>query len=233
MLVPLPLLQDLLLQTENAIHDNDDECPNNNAGAGEAVGFLNNSTSSSSSSSLSPEVVDGEEGGVIQNIGAVSAANRRSSSDQNRNERSSTLLAVAGNTRRHSREKSTSSKSKKKRKQANPLMDEDTVELLEVADKHSRHKVKELVRHHRAVERFQEGTMHIEERKLQLEEKKFDYMAWKGKSDELDYKTKLVREYKEMKESFSDKQILRLFPQMKEVVSAFRQTSDTSDDESE
>ena len=56
-------------------------------------------------------------------------------------------------------------------------------------------------------------------------------MAWKGRSDELEYKVKLVKEYQDLKKSgLTDKRITQLFPEMKEVVTAFKEDNDESSD---
>jgi hypothetical protein len=91
-------------------------------------------------------------------------------------------------------------------------MDKDTVQLLSAASESSKDKMDKLKRHHQQLET-------IEKEKLRLEKKKYE---WKGKSDKLDYKMKLIVEYKKLKEQgMSDDRIASFFPEMKGVIDVF------------
>jgi hypothetical protein len=104
-------------------------------------------------------------------------------------------------------------------------MDEDTVELLGIANKSSEAKMAEAVRHNKQIEK-------IEETRLVIEQKKLESMEWQGKSDQLSFKVNLVKHYKDMKSNgFSDKHIVRLMPEMKAVIEALANTSSDSDNE--
>ena len=74
-----------------------------------------------------------------------------------------------------------------------------------------------MVRHNQFLEK-------LEEKKLKLEEKREDResTSWRGKSDELDYKMKLLQKYTELREShhFTDEQIVAFYPDMKQIVDA-------------
>ena len=51
--------------------------------------------------------------------------------------------------------------------------------------------------------------------------------GWKGKSDKLDYKMKLVTEYNTLKhKGMTDKKIARLFPEMRGVIHAINKEDD-------
>ena len=97
----------------------------------------------------------------------------------------------------------------------NPLMDDDTVKMLGVANETSKEKMEELKRHNKQVET-------IEMERLDLEKKKYEETKWKGKSDKLDYKMKLISDYNTLKEKgMADDRIARFFPEMKGVIAAF------------
>jgi hypothetical protein len=108
---------------------------------------------------------------------------------------------------------------KKKRgsKKNSPLLDDDALKALSADSKTSEAKMKELVRHHQ----FIEG---LERRKIELDEQRFEKEtnSWRGKSDELDYKMKLLVQYNELKENYgwTDEQILKFYPDMKVIVEA-------------
>jgi hypothetical protein len=98
---------------------------------------------------------------------------------------------------------------------SNPLMDKDTVQLLSAANESSKDKIDELKRHHQQLET-------IEKEKLDLEKKKYDYLKWKGKRDELDYKMKLIADYQKLKElGIPDDRIACFCPEMKGVIEVF------------
>jgi hypothetical protein len=98
---------------------------------------------------------------------------------------------------------------------SNPLMDEDTVHMLSAAIESSKKKMDELKRHHQQLEM-------IEKEKIDLEKKKYEDLKWKGRSEKLDYKMKLVSDYQKLKEQgMTDDRIDRLFPEMKGVIEVF------------
>jgi hypothetical protein len=94
-------------------------------------------------------------------------------------------------------------------------MDENTVQLLSAANESSKEKMNELKRHHHQLE-----TIEIEQ--LDLEKKKYDDLKWKGRSDELDYKMKLIADYQKLKEQgMTDDRIACFFQEMKAVIEVF------------
>jgi hypothetical protein len=76
----------------------------------------------------------------------------------------------------------------------------------------------EAVRHNRQIE------------KVEKEQKKLESMEWQRKSDQLSFKVDLVKHYIGLKSGFSDKQIVRLLPEMKAVVAAFEDSGSYSED---
>ena len=113
----------------------------------------------------------------------------------------------------------TSSKKAKKpsKKRASPVMDDKAITALSEASKASEAKMKEMVRHNQFLEK-------LEEKKLVLEQKREEResTSWRGKSDELDYKMKLLQRYTELRDvhHFSDDQIVAFYPDMKQIVEA-------------
>jgi hypothetical protein len=94
-------------------------------------------------------------------------------------------------------------------------MDEDTVHMLSAANESSKKKMDEIKRHHQQLEM-------IEKEKIDLEKKKYEDLKWKGRSEKLDYKMKLVADYQKLKEQgMTDDRISRLFPEMKGVIEVF------------
>jgi hypothetical protein len=113
-------------------------------------------------------------------------------------------------------EKSTlgSSKKSKKRKPTNPLIDDETAAMLAVAKDQSNEKMKEILRHNQVVEE-------LERKKLKLEVTKMNQLSWKGKSQELEYKMKLMGDYTRLiHNGWSNEMILDMIPDMKMVIAA-------------
>jgi predicted nuclease with TOPRIM domain len=98
-------------------------------------------------------------------------------------------------------------------------MDDDALTALAQASKTSEAKMNKLVRHHQFLE-------NLEERKLQLHEKREERESkngqWKDKTDELEYKMKLLEKYKELKDKYgwTDAQVLALCPEMEPIINA-------------
>jgi hypothetical protein len=121
-------------------------------------------------------------------------------------------------TRTSVEESASTRKNKKPRTRGkNSNQDDETVALLSTANESAENRMKELQRHNEQIEQ-------IEREKVDLERKKLGVLEWKGKSDELDYKMKLVRQYQELKATMSDSQILRMFPEMDSVINAMKDT---------
>jgi hypothetical protein len=88
----------------------------------------------------------------------------------------------------------------------------------------------EMQRHNKEVEHVENKRLQLqvkqeerEDQRLDLEQKKFESQQWRGKSDELDYKVKLVKECTSLKaQGLSDEQIVSLFPEMKNVLEALK-----------
>jgi hypothetical protein len=122
-----------------------------------------------------------------------------------------------------------SRKAKKKRKKASTkLLDEETERLFSNANSNSKEKFEEIVRHNRAMEELEKKKELREENKILLLEKQEDRNSWKGKNDELDYKVRLVTNYKNLQQSgMSTQQIMALFPEMKSVIDAFGNSNET------
>jgi hypothetical protein len=155
---------------------------------------------------LSPPEGNGEGGAVIQNPSQVQGSSNNS-------------LA--------SSRKSTG---KQSRKRSNVLMDGETVELLAESTRASKLRMQETLRHNKAVEVVEKERLELEKKKeqredlrLDLDQQRFAALQWKGKSDELDYKVKLVRECRSLREQgMTDDQITTLFPEMKSVLEALK-----------
>ena len=134
-------------------------------------------------------------------------------SDISETEKSTITKRTAGTTATTSSKKAKRSSYKKN----TALLNEDAIEALAKASKTSEAKMMELKRHHEFLER-------LEERKLELEQKREERESnsWKGKSDELDYKMQLLRRYNELKleHEWSDEQIISFYPDMKQIVQA-------------
>ena len=95
-------------------------------------------------------------------------------------------------------------------------MDDETLKFLDVANLHSKKKMDEVVRHNRELER--------------LEKQKFEQGSWKVKNDELDYKVNLVSQYTKLRDDgITNNQILRMCPEMKNVIDALNGDEDDSD----
>jgi hypothetical protein len=116
-------------------------------------------------------------------------------------------------------------------------MDDNTVAMLAEGNKMSKEKMVELARHNRQVEQMEQEKLQLEKRKeeregirLDLDREKFKAMEWKGKSDELDYKMKLVRDYQDLvKSGMTNEQIVTMFPEMEKVIEALSTKNDESD----
>jgi hypothetical protein len=114
------------------------------------------------------------------------------------------------------------SSNKKKKKspptgRRSPFMSDEAMKMLNDASAASKEKHKELVRHHAFLEK-------LEERKCKLAEAREhrESTSWKGKSEELDYKMKLLQKYQQLKDDFGwdDDQIVDFYPDMAQVVKA-------------
>jgi hypothetical protein len=86
--------------------------------------------------------------------------------------------------------------------------------MLSISKEQSKLKMKETLRHNQVIE-------NLERKKIQLELNKLKQLAWKGKSQELEYKMKLMREYASLiHNGWSDGMILEMIPDMAIVVEA-------------
>jgi hypothetical protein len=98
--------------------------------------------------------------------------------------------------------------------------------MLTESNKMSKEKMNEMVCHNRQIEQVEKEKLAIQRKqeeqediRLDLNKKKFKSMHWKGKSDELEYKMKLVRDYKDfVATGMTREQILAMFPEMQNVV---------------
>jgi hypothetical protein len=148
----------------------------------------------------SPQVTDTEVIENISTVGAPSAANSVASSRKN------------SDGKQNNKKRSSSSSS-------GVLMDDKTVEMLQEASKVSRQKVVELNRHNKRLEDVEERKLALQLKQDEREQKRFETQQWKGRSDELDYKVKLVREYNSLKtQGLTNEQIIALFPEMASVI---------------
>jgi hypothetical protein len=91
-----------------------------------------------------------------------------------------------------------------------------------------------LERHHHFLETVEDRKLAVEDRKLALEERKFEFMSKQTskqrKNEELNYTANLVQKYHEWKKhGMTDKQILRINPDLKVVVDALNAESDDDD----
>jgi hypothetical protein len=100
-------------------------------------------------------------------------------------------------------------------------IDIDTLAMLSKASHASEERIKEQVRHNAFLEK-------LEQQKLELEQKKEERAtnSWKGKSEELDYKMKLIHQYNDLKNTYhwTDEQIVSFYPDMKQIVDAQRKS---------
>jgi hypothetical protein len=152
--------------------------------------------------------VEPDDGPVIQNL--------KEGVNQDSTQRSSAVSSIASNN-------TNKGSSKKKRKTSNCLMDENTVRVLEEGTKFSKEKIKETMRHNKHMESMEKARLEIETKRLKSEE-------WKGKSEELDYKMKLVRQCQELQASgMSESKIVRLFLEMQSVIAALNGNDSDSD----
>jgi hypothetical protein len=122
---------------------------------------------------------------------------------------------------------SSGKKTKKKQKgknnaNKNPLMDDQALSLLTDASQMSERKMAEMVRHNKMVEEREQKKYELELQREDRERKRAALDAWKGKSDELEYKMKLLDRYKDFREvhGWSDEQILAFCPDMSAVIAA-------------
>jgi hypothetical protein len=112
-------------------------------------------------------------------------------------------------------------------------MDDNTVAMLAEGNKMSKEKMQETARLNRQIEMVEKQKLELDKRKeeqedirLDLDKKKFKSMEWKGRSDELDYKMKLVQDYKDLVASgMSNTQIVMMFPEMQAVIDALGTTN--------
>ena len=97
----------------------------------------------------------------------------------------------------------------------NRVIDGETADALMTATKSADDRMAEMTRHHKRIE-------DIESKKIEIESRKAETLAWKSKNDELEYKMNLLRKYQEMKGEYgwTKKKILRFYPDMKEVIEA-------------
>ena len=115
------------------------------------------------------------------------------------------------------------------------FMDEDTLSVLNEANKAAAIRVSELERHNKALEEIEQQRYELEKKRdereilrLDLEKSKLETMSWKGKSDQLDYKMKLLSRYHDIKNKYnwSDEQIIGYCPEMKDVIEARPKTAE-------
>jgi predicted RNA-binding Zn ribbon-like protein len=123
--------------------------------------------------------------------------------------------------RKRSVNDSASKKERKPRKKQStnkvtPLLDEKTISLFtNSSSEFKTEKMEETVRHNKAME------------KAKLEE--VAIMSWKGKSDQTNYKMQLIDQYEKLSaKGYSQKKIIRLFPEMKPIA----ETMEASDSDS-
>ena len=140
----------------------------------------------------------------------------------------STSKRGAGTTNRSSSNKQ--SNKKRKKSNGNLFTDDEVVRVLGEAHKSNKEKQHELVRHNTAMEKLKREEIDMEKERLRN-------MTWKGKNDELEYKSNMMEKYKVFKKDhgLSDKQILRLYPDMKTIIDAFNaeETDDEDDNQDE
>lgn len=114
------------------------------------------------------------------------------------------------------------SSAKKKRKSnknstLGSLMDDSMVDVLQSTSRAAEERVLELARHNKAME--------------EIETKK---MKWKGKNNELEYKMNLLAKYGDLKKyGWNDEQIVRFYPDMKQVIDADDGSENTSSSSSD
>ena len=84
----------------------------------------------------------------------------------------------------------------------------------------------ELVRHHQFVEQLEGARLKLEQQREERESK-----SAKGKIDELDYKMKLLEQYKKLKDDYqwTNAQIVAFCPDMRMIVEAEEKTEEMSD----
>jgi hypothetical protein len=83
-------------------------------------------------------------------------------------------------------------------------------------------RMQETIRHNKKVEAMEQQRFQLKENRLNLEQKIFQSLEWKGKNDELNYKMNLIARYEEfkLKHNWSDDQILAFYPDMAQVINA-------------
>jgi hypothetical protein len=117
---------------------------------------------------------------------------------------------------------SSASKNKNKKRKTSPLMDDSAVAALTAGNKAMQERMQEVARHNKVVEEMEKRCFKLEENRLNLEQNRFQAMAWQGKNDELNYKMNLLARYEQFRKEFnwSDEQIVAYCPDMAQVIDA-------------
>jgi hypothetical protein len=114
---------------------------------------------------------------------------------------------------------STTSSKKKSRssKKPSPILDDEAIQALSAASKTSEARMSEIVRHNMFIEKLEREKIDLQKRREERELQSYD-----RKSQELDYKMKLLERYKQLKDTYewSDEQIVSFYPDMKVVMDA-------------
>ena len=116
------------------------------------------------------------------------------------------------------------SKSKKARssgpRRSPTHLDDDISTSIAEANQAASIRFAEMQRHNKALETLEKAKFDLEQRREEREQRRLDLDSWKSKSEQLDYQVKLITKYHELKANFgwTDSQILRHFPNMREVI---------------
>ena len=195
------------------------------------------------------DILDGEEGDDEKSGGndrtvSVDALDRGTDDMSAVSEASKSILSK-GSKRPPSSSKSVSksvSSAKKARvRKSSPtaLMDDDISAAMNEAATAAHNRLSEMQRHNKALEDIEKARYDLERKRderealrLQLEKHRLDSMSWKSKSEELEYQMKLVSKYHEIRKKFhwSDKQIVKHFPSMKQVIDNLKEDSDSNEE---
>ena len=116
------------------------------------------------------------------------------------------------------------------------VVDDDPSSSIAAANKAAADRFSEMTRHNKALEDIEKGRYDLERKRdereagrLDLEQSRLESMSWKTKTDQLEYQVKLISKYHEVKQKFgwTDEQILRHFPNMREVIENERSANNT------
>lgn len=119
---------------------------------------------------------------------------------------------------------SSGKKAKRPAKKTTSILDDESVAALKVSTEAQGKRLEEIARHNKAME-------DMEQQRLKVDKEKLETLKVSKKRQKLDYTMELLEKYDTMKEKgLSEKKILRLVPDMKEVIEAKAMDSDGDSD---